>query len=165
MNVTFKKITVIFLLLLLVVCNIAIAEEEVQKKSPYTKEQLAAEMDKIDGIFEEVDVYIKSINWRKWYLDKSKGEADEIAKILIKHGYTDKFHYVRISSFSDVVTRDVIGVYIEVIIRGKIAKGIWMKTEWWNEFDVPVITPKKIPQWNKGKQNVKSTRVLKESYV
>jgi len=161
-----KQIIFIFLLLLLL-SVITRADEEVptEKKAPYTKEQLAAEMDKIDGIFEEVDVYIKSINWRKWYLDKSKGEADEIAKILIKHGYTDKFHYVRISSFSDAVTRDVIGVYIEITIRGKIAKGIWMKTEWWNEFDVPVITPKKIPQWNKGKQNVKSTRVLKESYV
>lgn len=162
-----KQIIFIFLLLLLLSVINTRADEEVptEKKAPYTKEQLAAEMDKIDGIFEEVDVYIKSINWRKWYLDKSKGEADEIAKILIKHGYTDKFHYVRISSFSDAVTRDVIGVYIEITIRCKIAKGIWMKTEWWNEFDVPVITPKKIPQWNKGKQNVKSTRVLKESYV
>lgn len=120
------------------------------------KNEVSQEIKKIEYIFDEIDIHIKNFDWEKWYLNKERDDQSiVIANIIEKYGYKENKYNVYISAFSEEGSEEVKGIYIRVIIAGKIVK-VSVVTEWWNKFE----------KEKKGiKKNVKSTGISTESYV
>jgi len=119
------------------------------------KNEVSQEIKKIEYIFDEIDIHIKNFDWEKWYLNKERDDQSiVIANIIEKYGYKENKYNVYISAFGEEGSEEVKGIYIRVIIVGKIVK-VSIVTEWWNKFEK-----------EKGiKKNVKSTGISTESYI
>jgi hypothetical protein len=118
------------------------------------KNEVSQEIKKIEYIFDEIDIYIKNFDWEKWYLNRERDDQSiVIANIIEKYGYKENKYNVAIRAFAEEGSKEVRGIYVRVIIVGKIVK-VSIVTEWWNKFKKKGI-----------KKNVKSTGISTESYL
>lgn len=105
-----------------------------EDKKKYNVQELIQEMDKIDYVAEEINIYIKDFDWETWYYSENRNDQSKIiASIIEKYGYREDNYYVRVIPFAEGKTGNVVGVYIAVLIKAHISK-IDAVYEWYYEF-------------------------------
>ena len=129
-----KRISLIFLLFFLMFQNVSAIQEPTWNEIP---PKIQEESKVIHYMMDEIGQWINGNDWVNYNPRIDGSRVKEIAKIIEKYGYTSENYYVRMNSYLNALTREIVYWRIEVIVSCK-SDGRYSVLETWTIYLIEI---------------------------